>query len=528
MNFDMEEDYLRQSVSNAINQFQPNYERALRSVLASLPSCDLRVGCEVLDRVEDNANIIVQYTDKKGEKKSLRTSWLVGADGKRGIVRKQFLEPHGIRQEVGLYNHVSTWIAANFEIALPSPATHPDYPLWQLGYSPEQIYELFWPAGFHFCNDTRRPAVSGRFGPIGSRFWRHEYAVEPEDDLEDPTYHLWTQFGSWLEIPGSRISPKLSGTTVVYPRDCIKVLRCRPFTFATKVVNRWYNERTILVGDAAHVFPPFGAQGIASGIRDAQALSWRLAFLSHLSVTRSIREKVLTGWAHERRQVCDHATRATKVNGSITNQRNATMAFFYRIVMRLLWCVPAVARKITRLTLADNFRYQACEGGFFLRNRGGGGKLSQIWIQGGKSEPELSDTVFIRDMARLSLIVVVRGDEDNHAGVEEFIEKGALPDGIFTEDNIIFLYLNNSDNTSDDREIPQQQYRPCKHADLVIQGITPLQGYDEMTLERQIGKETNYVIVRPDFYIHSVASDKKELLENVQEIRKYFGLKEEQ
>ena len=41
-----------------------------------------------------------------------------------------------------------------------------------------------------------------------------------------------------------------------YPRDCVEVLRCRTFTFTHKVVNRWFEGMTVLIGDAAHVFPP--------------------------------------------------------------------------------------------------------------------------------------------------------------------------------------------------------------------------------------------------------------------------------
>ncbi|MCJ1297267.1 hypothetical protein MMC08_000053 [Hypocenomyce scalaris] len=510
MNFDLNHDHLQQTVSNAINQFQPNY------------------GCEVLDRVEEEAGVIVHYLDNNGDKRVIRTSWLVGADGKRGIVRKKFLEPEGIRQEVGLYDHVSTWIAANFDIALPSPATHPDFPLWKLGYTPEQVYELFWPAGFHFCNDIKRPAVSGRFGPKGVRFWRHEYSIEPEDNLDDPVHHLWAQFGSWLDIPGSRISDTLSGTTVAYPQDCVKVVRCRPFTFSTKVVNRWYCRRTLLVGDAAHVFPPFGGQGIASGIRDAQALSWRLTFLSRLPVTRSVREKVLTGWAHERRQVCDHATKLTKINGSITNQRSAILAFFYRSLMRLLWYVPTMVRMITRSAIGDTFRYQMCEGGLMLREKGGGYKLPQIWVRRGKGDPELSDEVFISDMGRLALIVIVRGDEQvDEAGVAKFIEGTELPGGILTPESITLLHLDNRKAAPYKSNPSQLKYRPCSHADLLAEGVRPINGYDEKSLERRIGKAAKYVIVRPDFYIHSIASDEEELLKNVQEIARYFELAED-
>lgn len=54
-------------------------------------------------RVEEANSIVVDYTDKKGKPQRIRAGWLVGADGKRGIVRKEFLEPEGIVQEVGLY-----------------------------------------------------------------------------------------------------------------------------------------------------------------------------------------------------------------------------------------------------------------------------------------------------------------------------------------------------------------------------------------------------------------------------------------
>lgn len=39
----------------------------------------------------------------EGDHKWIRASWLVGADGKRGVVRKNFLELEGIKQVDALY-----------------------------------------------------------------------------------------------------------------------------------------------------------------------------------------------------------------------------------------------------------------------------------------------------------------------------------------------------------------------------------------------------------------------------------------
>ncbi|KAF8854801.1 FAD/NAD(P)-binding domain-containing protein [Acephala macrosclerotiorum] len=524
MSFDTTKDYLLQSVSNAINQFQPNYERALRVELSCLSSCNLRTGCEVVNMAEEDGSVVVEYVDTEGNRRDIRTSWFIGADGKRGVVRKKFLEPEGIIQQVGLYEYVSTWIAGNLSIELPTQTTHPDFPLWKLGYSPNEVYELFWPAGFHFCNDTKRPAVSGRFGPKGAHFWRHEYSVEPEDSLDDPEEHLWAQFGPWLEIQGSRISSKLKGMTITYPRDCVKILRCRPFSFAAQVVNRWFCRRTILIGDAAHVFPPFGGQGIAAGIRDAQALAWRLAILSRLKLTPSLREGFLMEWAGERRQAIDHATRMTKVNGVITNQRSAAKAFLLRCLMRFLWCMPAAVKFITRSTLGDTFRYQDCHGSFALGQRGGGWKLPQIWIQKGEDKPELSDAVFIRDLSRLALIYIVRGYEEvEEKALAECIQKMAFPGEVFTKQNVTFLHIDNEIPDPNKTAVFQEHYHTCGAKHLLMHGIKPINGYDEKSLERRVGKRAKYVIMRPDFFIHSVASNEEELLENAGQIARCFG-----
>ena len=56
----------------------------------------------MIDRIEEeDGSSLVKYKNKEGVEKSIRGTYLVGADGKRGIVRKIFLEPKGIKQEIG-------------------------------------------------------------------------------------------------------------------------------------------------------------------------------------------------------------------------------------------------------------------------------------------------------------------------------------------------------------------------------------------------------------------------------------------
>jgi hypothetical protein len=50
------------------------------------------------------------------------------------------------------FKYEATWVAANFKITPPTPETHPKFPLWELGYTPEEVYKEFWPSGFQYVS----------------------------------------------------------------------------------------------------------------------------------------------------------------------------------------------------------------------------------------------------------------------------------------------------------------------------------------------------------------------------------------
>jgi 2-polyprenyl-6-methoxyphenol hydroxylase-like FAD-dependent oxidoreductase len=98
---------------------------------------------------------------------------------------------------------------------------------------------------------------------------------------------------------------------------------------AVRMVDRYRIDRIFLAGDAAHVHPPAGGQGLNTGIQDAYNLGWKLA-----SVLRGAPESLLDTYEAERLPVAAavlglskhlHTTRSLK-RGEATNQ----LALHYR------------------------------------------------------------------------------------------------------------------------------------------------------------------------------------------------------
>jgi hypothetical protein len=95
------------------------------------------------------------------------------------------------------------------------------------------------------------------------------------------------------------------------------------------MVNRYRVGRVFLAGDAAHLHPPTGGQGLNTGIQDAYNLGWKLA-----SVLRGDPESLLDTYEEERLPVAAavlglsrhlYKTRSLK-RGEATNQ----LALHYR------------------------------------------------------------------------------------------------------------------------------------------------------------------------------------------------------
>ncbi|CZR60147.1 related to monooxygenase [Phialocephala subalpina] len=508
-------DVLEQTVPDSILQIQPKLENALRDKIAKSPHCTLRTGSEVVGREDLDDGVIVEYHDDRNTVKRVKCSYLVGADGKTGVVRKRFLEPTaGIKQEVGLFTYTGTWVAANLKIQLPTPETHPEFPLWGKGFRPQEVYDLFWPAGWHFCSPPGKATACGRFGPLESRFWRHEFAEPDWDDLKDPEALLWEHLMPMLTRSHDNQGRRLAQGDVVFPKDCIEIRRCRPFTFCQKVVNKWFHRRTVLIGDAAHVFPPFGGQGIACGIRDAHALAWRLAVLHREpSILDESRDKILEAWSRERRQGVDDSARLTMGNGKLANAIESWPFYLVRKAMMFAWSLGLFRHLSPWSTEGERAGYKKTKDGFFLEQYGGGGKLAQIYVQSGCQDPQLSDELLKGSTAAMTVLIVssntAKDDEEN---VRSLLKESNVPPSVLSPKSLVSISGKGSRST----------VRTCPERDLGGKKLRP--GYKESAYIASLPPGTKYAIVRPDFIVFGAAKSLDELRQCLRLLNQKLGL----
>ena len=59
--------------------------------------------------------------------------------------------------------------------------------------------------------------------------------------------------------------------------DGMEITRSATYIFRARLASRFQTGRAFLLGDAAHLTPPFIGQGLAAGLRDADNLAWKIA-----------------------------------------------------------------------------------------------------------------------------------------------------------------------------------------------------------------------------------------------------------
>jgi len=218
--------------------YQPYLENALDAAARRHPTVSIHQGWEAVEILPhaDFAEVTFERvrSNQQGqlnsaERRTVRGRYLIGADGANSFTRTC------ARIEFEELAFRERWLVVDFRQKRP--------------------------LSFDFDNgqvcDPSRPFCLFQLGKTHRRF---EFMVLPEDDatqLASPE-SVWTLVSKWLA-----------------PDDA-ELIRSTIYTFRAANAREWRSGRVFLVGDAAHLMPPFLGQGMCSGIRDVNNLVWKL------------------------------------------------------------------------------------------------------------------------------------------------------------------------------------------------------------------------------------------------------------
>jgi 2-polyprenyl-6-methoxyphenol hydroxylase-like FAD-dependent oxidoreductase len=135
------------------------------------------------------------------------------------------------------------------------------------------------------------------------------------------------------------------------------------FTDMTRQAASYRNRRVLLAGDAAHVHPPVGGQGLQIGVQDAVNLGWKLAQV----VKETSPESLLDTYHAERHPVAARVLRNTMAQTALLRGDDRTEAL--RDIMSELLSMDEPRKRIAAMMSGLDIHYDLGEGHPLLGRR---------------------------------------------------------------------------------------------------------------------------------------------------------------
>ena len=213
---------------------QPELEAVLRRRMRGLAAVDFRGNVEVTALTNIDADTVeVHYKDRTtGQPASIRARYVLGCDGANSVVRA------AVGSVMKDLKFEQRWLVIDV-------VTKRDLNQWE---------------GVHQVCDTTRAATYMR---VAEDRYRWEFQLLPDETA--------TQFTTLTDV--EHLIKPWTGTV---PMSDLELVRVAEYTFRAKIADRWRRGNIFLLGDAAHLTPPFIGQGMGAGMRDAQNLAWKL------------------------------------------------------------------------------------------------------------------------------------------------------------------------------------------------------------------------------------------------------------
>ncbi len=304
---------------------QPVTDRLLAERAAEV-GAEIRRGGELVGLAQDEGGVTAELADGT----RLRSRYLVGCDGGRSTVRK--LLGVGFPGEP---SRVET-LLGEMEVGVP----------------PETVAAV--------VTEVRKTQKRFGVGPVGDGVYR---VVVPADGVAadravPPTL---AEFKQQLQA--------YAGTDfgVHSPRWLSR------FGDATRLAERYRVDRVLLAGDAAHIHPPTGGQGLNLGLQDAFNLGWKLA----AEVAGWAPEGLLDSYHAERHPVAADVLHNTRAQMELLSTEPGPLAV--RRLLSELMDFEEVNRYLIEKITAIGVRYDFGAGHDLL-----GRRMRDVHLKGGR------------------------------------------------------------------------------------------------------------------------------------------------
>jgi len=165
-----------------------------------------------------------------------------------------------------------------------------------------------------------------------------------------------------------------------------EILHRMVFRFHARIAQRWRDGRVFLAGDAAHTSPPFAGQGMATGLRDAANLAFKLSGVCH----GWLDEAVLSSYERERRPHQERINALALRLGSLMMPRSAAHAATMQGLLRTIRRIGPVRE---RIELRGPSLRPVYRDGFLIPRGRAGHYIPQPWVTTGGQRPRRFDAL---------------------------------------------------------------------------------------------------------------------------------------
>jgi 3-(3-hydroxy-phenyl)propionate hydroxylase len=180
--------------------------------------------------------------------------------------------------------------------------------------------------GVHQVCDPRRAATYMR---VGTTRYRWEFRL-----LEGETAADYDCIAAVVPL----VAPWVHGV----PQHQLELVRVAEYTFRAQIADRWRDRHVFLLGDAAHLTPPFIGQGLCAGIRDSMNLSWKLAGV----LSGDLPERVLDSYETEREPHARAMIKLAKLVGAAMTNGGRSGDLLRRLAAPRVHLIPALRKRI--------------------------------------------------------------------------------------------------------------------------------------------------------------------------------------